>query len=622
MSTRRRAAFGAIAVLGLVLWPSAAGASAQSLGQPRLAVLALLPPSSFEQAMGVPELRDLIGDGGAGLMTTRVGSGDPDQAAIRALQTGQISGPGEGTDLSAVLSPAVVVCTVAFSPTTPACGQGGSALVILDARAMSLGGASATLTSLAGSLGGQPGLVLALAPRPSEDMVRSGDEVTPLILARNPAATPVPGDESSIRSLTSDTTREDGLVSNVDVAPTILRFFGVSVPGDMDGEPIRITNGAAPFALHRLHLEQRRTRLPVQFAELAFVVAAAALGTGALMKLRRGGQLSPLARSIVRTVCFAGVSLLPALLIAGSLPHRSYPWTAPGVLLAMSLLTLLAVRESGSDSVWPFTVLGAIGLAFLAVNLSIQGPALRVPLFGGTMFDGVRFYGLPNGFFTVLLASALFVAAAMTPFSGFVLLIAAGLAAGFPRLGADVGGSVTLFAAAGLWLILRTHRRIRLPELGFIGGLTGLGLVTVLLANRWLPGAPTHAAKFVERGGGIQSVVRVVGDHLAIGARMIAAVPAAALPLAGFILIVVLVARRIGPVGAGMGVDDRWPILVITVCVASLMAYLANDTGAAAADPALVYAMAGITYPAMVAAGSRRAAAPPHTASDVTKVPG
>jgi hypothetical protein len=117
-------------------------------------------------------------------------------------------------------------------------------------------------------------------------------------------------------------------------------------------------------------------------------------------------------------------------------------------------------------------------------------------------------------------------------------------------------------------------------------------------------------------------VFGVIGDHLAVGARMIADVPAAILPLLGFAIIAVLVIRRVGPVGVAMGTDERWPALVMTICVASLVAYVANDTGAAAADPAFVYAMAGIVYPAMVAAGWKSSSGPPEGTPDVATVPG
>src|SRR5439155_2620504 len=108
---------------------------------------------------------------------------------------------------------------------------------------------------------------------------------------------------------------------------------------------------------------------------------------------------------------------------------------------------------------------GTVGLAFVVVDLGLfGGRAFRVPILGGTMFDGARFYGLPNAFIALLLASALFVALPLRPWAGFVVVFAAGLVAGFPRLGADVGGSITLFAAAGLWWTLRSRRRFGLRE--------------------------------------------------------------------------------------------------------------------------------------------------------------
>jgi hypothetical protein len=148
---------------------------------------------------------------------------------------------------------------------------------------------------------------------------------------------------------------------------------------------------------------------------------------------------------------------------------------------------------------------------------------------------------------------------------------------------------------------MKRPRLIRLGDAMFVFGIMVTGLLAVLLANRYLPGAPTHATRFVERNGGSTGgVVHVIGDRLSTGLQMIRDVPAAVLPLIGFVLILVLVIRRVGAVGGGMAVDDRWPAIVITLCVASLVAYVVNDTGAAAADPAFLYAMAAITYPAML----------------------
>jgi len=111
-------------------------------------------------------------------------------------------------------------------------------------------------------------LVLVVSPTPSIEMTRRGDEVGPIILVQR-GAKRLFAPSGAIRALMSNTTRETGLVANVDVAPTILDFFGVPVPAEMDGQPIKVTDSAAPFHLHQLHLDQRRIRLPIQLAEVA-----------------------------------------------------------------------------------------------------------------------------------------------------------------------------------------------------------------------------------------------------------------------------------------------------------------------------------------------------------------
>src|SRR5919201_598749 len=75
---------------------------------------------------------------------------------------------------------------------------------------------------------------------------------------------------------------------------------------------------------------------------------------------------------------------------------------------------------------WP------LGTAFLVLDAVMAGPAMRLPLLGGTAFDGGRFYGLPNAFIALLLSGTVFLAAWTTRVRGVVLLAAAGLFAGFP----------------------------------------------------------------------------------------------------------------------------------------------------------------------------------------------
>src|SRR3989442_772647 len=82
---------------------------------------------------------------------------------------------------------------------------------------------------------------------PSREMLAHNDELTPIVVADGTPAS-LFDRHGPIHTLTSDTTRRDGVVSNEDVAPSILRYLGLNVPSNMNGAPIRFARDApAPF---------------------------------------------------------------------------------------------------------------------------------------------------------------------------------------------------------------------------------------------------------------------------------------------------------------------------------------------------------------------------------------
>jgi hypothetical protein len=594
----------------------------------RQAILVIVRPTSFESLLSVGRFKELANIGGTGLMTTRAGSGDRLAAAERTIGSGRVaSGYETGpTELERALTEAGLsscesgVDGRGLPPTAP------SVLGRMDVENCPILPFGDPLVpqlrvvhgdypgaSQSGIRPIEPGssrvsgrvLIVVLAPIPSPEMDRAQDEVTPIVMAEGrPEVVLGPNGPASgpLHGLTSDSTRQDGLVSNVDVAPTILRFLGVPVPAEMDGEPIRPTSSPAPFGLHRLHLEERRTRLPVQFTVLGFVIVAFLAALGAVVVTARGSLSPPVAR-FVRVVALATAAIPLAALAGGRLPHFTPGYVFPFLAAATAGLTALSLAVATREPFGPFTVLGAAGLAFFVVDAALGGRAMRMPLYGGTMFDGARYYGLPNGFLPLLLGSALLVARTLTPVRGFLLLVGAGLFAGLPSLGADLGGAVTLFAAAGIWWVLRTRPRVGVQEVSLVAGVVAVGLGAVLVANRYLPGAPTHVTRFVERtGGGLGHALTVLRHRLGIGAHMVGSQPTTLVPLVGLVVVFVLALRSKGAVGRWMELDRRWRDLLLTLVAASAVAFVANDTGASAAAPAFFYAMAGIVYPAMLVA--------------------
>jgi hypothetical protein len=95
-------------------------------------------------------------------------------------------------------------------------------------------------------------VLVIVSPSPPVDVREGGPAVVPIVVS---------GPTVAHGSLTSDTTRIDGLISSADLAPTILRWFRLAIPDEMAGHPMRVEPAELPV--------QDATKHQTEFAEAA-----------------------------------------------------------------------------------------------------------------------------------------------------------------------------------------------------------------------------------------------------------------------------------------------------------------------------------------------------------------
>jgi hypothetical protein len=557
--------------------------------------------------MARPHSRALARAGGAGLLSAPDSIRESRARMMQALLAGGSTADEDRNLLIRTVREAGIAVCVSTSTTPSFCAGPGLAVLAppgIGGRQTVIPPASPAST-----------MVIEVATQPTAAMTASGDQLMPIVMAEGQGPGGPAARGGPMHSLTSDTTRYPGLVAVGDVAPTILEYLGVPIPSSMTGSPIRVTGHEAPFALYQRELEQRRIRVPVQLAELALVCLAGVALIVLMIGIERGRNPSSSTAATSRFLALCGVAMFVPVAAGGLLPHLTAPWIVLWIGGWTVLLAWAAGRVPWRGPMSPLTFLGAVALAYLAVDLALGSRGLRVPLLGGVMFAGSRYYGLPNAFESTLLASGLFVAARLAPVRGAVLLFACGLLAGFPGLGADVGGSIALFTATGLWWQLRTRGRLGLRELGISAAVVVAGLAVVLVANRLLA-TPTHVTRFVETSGwSLTSGLHVVGQRLTAGFRQVADSPASLIPLVG-LPVVLWAGLRNGPLARALAATRPWREVLIVLIVSAGVAFFVNDTGMAAAAPAFLYAVVVLALPAL---GPRtgQPAAPEATPSSV-----
>jgi hypothetical protein len=328
---------------------------------------------------------------------------------------------------------------------------------------------------------------------------------------------PWQGTGSSRRStLTSQTTRQHGMIAALDIAPTLLGHLRLPVPASMRGKPIRLDgplDGAALRSLKaRLEVVYPR-RLPALACLVgAWTLLLALLGAPVLLNERQLVPPATRARSALDALARAPGRLAWALRVGG----LALLWTPVAALLPAALepgaageyaLLVGASFALGAltDALigWPRAAIAPAAAAVLAIVIdALAGTQLLIrSLFGPNPAYGSRFYGIGNELksgLAVLVLAAVAGALYRNPThpvrsrraAGAMAAVGALLAAveGAARIGAGVGGVVlvcagTAVATAMLLPGSLTRRRVLVAPAAPVLGLLLLAAIDLSTAH-------------------------------------------------------------------------------------------------------------------------------------------
>ena len=445
--------------------------------------------------------------------------------------------------------------------------------------------------------------VIFVSRSPSAADVRAGDELGVIVMASGTGsqitkvlrASSAP---TTVPALTSDSTRRDGVVTTSDIAVTVANLTHTTVPSGVIGANIHPTDAPAPFDLYQRYRDQRRLTVPIGVASGTY---AAVVGLFALWVSYRRKRT---ASWVQAAAAWGALSVLPlglALLEVGRLPRLTYVGVIPfliGVTIVLTAAAALVARRRGTVSA--VVALGILALCVLGVEAVADWPGAVTPLLGGSQLDGGRFFGLPNAFIGLVLASAVFVALGLRNVAaGAGLLFVTGLVIGSPWFGSDLGGAITMCAVAGLWWSVRTRAHIARAVL-LTGASAAAGALMVLLTQRYLASSPTHITHFAEGSGHSGGILGTIAERSRIGVTLLVTHPFAAIPVLG-VPVALWVVLRPGPrLGPLLRKEPAFTGSLITILLGSIIAYAVNDTGASALGLGFAWAVGALLFVSLV----------------------
>lgn len=442
-------------------------------------------------------------------------------------------------------------------------------------------------------------VAIVLSPSPRGDHWRAGHYLTPIALWTKAAPPARAG------LLTSSTTHRLGLVSNMDVAPTVLALLcAQNCPSarktSLGGAPLlRVSSGdPLPFLLALFDRAARvHDWLPILLKAYAVLcIAVFVLATVLFYGVHRLGWKSPSAWRHILLAVSAGPL---AFLLMPAIDPPTLFWAS---LTASSLMAATAAAASRLSR-WVYDpYLGVIGLTALLLlyDLGRGAPWMQASLLGYDVMGGARYYGIGNEFMGVLIGSVI-VAGALavdrfgrrpTVWAGLALVgAAASLAMAAPGVGANIGGAITACLGFGLnafWLSGRSVKARSLLLLGMIAGLTVAAAAAYDLTARTAD--PSHLGRLVRdvTVRGPVAFTEVAARKVAMNLKLIRWTIWSRVLLASAAALLVLFTR---PHPFVARVFARTPALyqgIKGATAASLIALAVNDSGVVAAATALI----------------------------------
>ena len=276
------------------------------------------------------------------------------------------------------------------------------------------------IQSMPGFLDSKRDLVIVMSPSPPAALAAGGVAATPILIAGH-------GYEGS---LTSPTTGINGVVSGMDIAPTVLHWLGVPIPSLMRGHPIG-SNPKGIGLVAAVANEQSYERVARQRNVVLLAIALvwlAAVGLSLLVVERRGRQVAgwenkdrkkaprkdfrfmeSSARWLVFSAAFAPLAILLQPQVSSAATGLVLLEVLGTTLLAGFLLGLACRRRA-------LVGLGAIGIMTLLAYLGDQstGATLATRTLAGPTFLAVGFVSRLDAICAgVCLAAGLLAAGAM-----------------------------------------------------------------------------------------------------------------------------------------------------------------------------------------------------------------
>ena len=438
--------------------------------------------------------------------------------------------------------------------------------------------------------------LIIVSPYPSETSYEAGDRLTPIIFYE--------GMGKGQGILTSDTTRRRGIVGNVDIAPTILRGFGIT-PDKTTGRRIE----SIPMEDNLSYIQELnektvntsviRYRILYTFAVYEMLVAVLALLVIVYRKRVPKGIIGVSGALLLSTIVTPLVFLILSIFGVGSM-LRTYII----IILLSGGLTIALYSIFKRDPLKVLLYTSLLIVLSLLVDIALGQNLIKNSILGYDPIIGARYYGIGNEFVGVLLGSGLIAATALKErfkkkplwlmlfFSIIVLFI------GFPKLGANVGGTITALFAFLFTYSLMAAKKMNFKRWSIILAIVAGVIVSLAFVDFFILESKSHLAGAIQQiaAGGPVVIYQIIIRKITMNIRVMSVTIWSRVLLLALGILGVLFYR---PIGLLKQLSTKYPSLLAGwsgIIVACIVGFAVNDSGVVLAATCIIFLTTSILY--------------------------
>jgi len=399
-----------------------------------------------------------------------------------------------------------------------------------------------------------------------------------------------------------------GIVTNLDVAPTILAAFGVTVPESIRGHELEVVESNNSARLVAALAErsaatslQRKTILhPIVSAYIVLYLATLlyiVLRPGFAWVNRALRVLLPMMMSMPLALL-----ILPVFRVTDALP-------ALGSALALALGLSVLANYPVKSTLWPVSIISLATALTILADAYTGSHLIQNSVLGYDPMAGARFYGIGNEYMGVLVGAAImgtsslfdifprseqWLRRASLAFYALVLVTIA-----LPALGANVGGGITASISLAVTSLLLYRTELTGRRVVLVLGASALVVIASTLFDLYLnPGGPSHLGKAVQMvdANGLSEAFAIIRRKASMNLKLFRY---SVWSRAFVIALAVLAWLLYRPTPLMLRIKRLYPCAVLGLAgtiVGALVALLVNDSGVVAGALVLHFATSTVLF--------------------------